>query len=1051
MYKKEHEFFDFNISLSCIADLEGNFIRVNKAWEKLLGYNREELENMKYLEFVHPDDLDGSIKAIEFLKNNGQINMFINRYRSADGTYRNIEWHSQLRGDLIYSTAIDVTEVLRTQKELESNEINFRTFFETLDDFIFVASLDGRFLHVNKVVHDKLGYTKEDLSEMHLLDVHPIEYRKEAEEIFAAMIAGEQVDCHLKLISKDGRYIPVSTKIWFGKWHSEDCVYGISKDLTLQQSINNRFYKMFDNNPSIMLLSSIENGKLIDVNNTFLEVLGYSRKDVIGKTSKELGLLFDDSDETIKRLEDIYNGEVKGVETDIRTKDGKILHGLFSGEIIDNQVEKTKLTVVTDITEMKQIKETISKQIEFEDILLEQSSLIFSSNTEDLDRTIDNTLMRIGEFAGIDRSYIFKDHPDGNLMSNIYEWCAADVNPEIENLKDLPLDIFPASMEAFNRGEEVYIYDVSTLPDNWKAEKDILEPQGIKSILLLPIISNKKKLGFIGFDSVRKKREWDRESRHMLRFIANNIGAVWYRDATNEALNISINQCKIMTQKAESANLEKSSFLANMSHEIRTPMNAIIGVSQIIMDTDLTDEQLNYIQVIKNSGKLLLNLINDVLDFSKIEAGRLEIEKTSFALHDLFKNVETVFNFQARQKGITLKVNFEEKRLYNVLGDPLRLAQIVNNLLSNAIKFSSKGTVELSGKAIEREEGVLELEIKVKDQGIGVKEENLPKLFDNFYQEDSSNTRNYGGTGLGLPIAKQLCELMGGTIKVESEYGVGSTFTVNIPLQKDAEENLISLKLHNSKNDPNFKSAKVLIVEDIVINQEIIRIMLSKYGIDTEIANNGAEAVDLAKVGNYDIIFMDIQMPVMDGYEATRRIRSYNPEIPIIAMTASALSSDIKKSLESGMNGHIAKPILRNLLLDELYKWIGHKISSKDEGHSIVEIDFNKGLDFVDNDKELYKRIIKNFTDELLESKEKLLDNILENHNEEALINIHSLKSVLEYIGADKAAKLAVKVESLISDRENIQNIQKSSEFIDLINKFDIIVEEIPRIVERLN
>ncbi|MDF1875909.1 ABC transporter substrate-binding protein [Sulfurimonas sp. SAG-AH-194-I05] len=358
--------------------------------------------------------------------------------------------------------------------------------------------------------------------------------------------------------------------------------------------------------------------------------------------------------------------------------------------------------------------------------------------------------------------------------------------------------------------------------------------------------------------------------------------------------------------KAEEANREKSTFLANMSHEIRTPMNGIIGMSYLALQTTLTQKQKSYIEKIDSSANLLLGIINDILDLSKIEAKKLEIEKKNFTLHDVIESVKNTIHLKIKEQDLEFKVDFNTDSNTMLLGDSLRISQVLMNLVNNALKFTHKGFIHLT---ISSKDNIYTFE--VIDSGIGISEEQQKKLFKAFMQADISTTRKYGGTGLGLNISKHLVELMSGKIWVQSALNKGSTFAFEIPLQSsDDHTTKNSEKAVCTQDDIKILSGKrILLAEDNKTNQFLIVSLLDESGIIIDIANNGQEAVTMFEENKYELILMDLQMPLMNGYEATTLIRKQNTHIPIIALTANAMVEDVKKTKKVGMDAHLAKPL----------------------------------------------------------------------------------------------------------------------------------------------
>ncbi len=368
-------------------------------------------------------------------------------------------------------------------------------------------------------------------------------------------------------------------------------------------------------------------------------------------------------------------------------------------------------------------------------------------------------------------------------------------------------------------------------------------------------------------------------------------------------------------KRAEESAKAKEQFLANMSHEVRTPMNAIIGFTDLLNDAELNDEQRSFLGAIKTSSENLLVIINDILDFSKISSGKLRLEFVTVDINSLISDAIYSFLFQAKSKNLNLNYEIDSKISSLLLGDPVRLQQILNNLLSNAVKFTESGRVELCCRVLKDSNESQSLEFKVSDTGIGIEEDKLDFIFENFSQENESVTRRFGGTGLGLSISKQLVELFQGELFVESEKGKGTIFTVIIELNKSSA--IISKPIDIQVNEQHsFEGSSILIVEDNEFNQLLVESILADKNVKISCVSNGQEALAILNSQKFDIILMDIQMPVMDGIETTLKIRKeLKLDVPIIALTANALKEDKEKYLNAGMDSYISKPFDQHELL----------------------------------------------------------------------------------------------------------------------------------------
>ncbi|MBL4885566.1 MAG: response regulator, partial [Planctomycetaceae bacterium] len=376
-------------------------------------------------------------------------------------------------------------------------------------------------------------------------------------------------------------------------------------------------------------------------------------------------------------------------------------------------------------------------------------------------------------------------------------------------------------------------------------------------------------------------------------------------------------------QNAEVANQSKSEFLANMSHEIRTPMTAILGFADILLDNVKEPEDIEAARTIKENGDYLLNLINDVLDLSKIEVGKFELEQLECSPHRIIADVASLMRVRAKAKGLPLNVQFEGPIPKTIQSDPTRLRQILINVVGNAIKFTETGSVEIVTRLLNNTDEEPALQFDVTDTGIGIADDKISKIFKSFTQADGSTTRKFGGTGLGLSISKRLVELLGGKLSVSSAVGQGSTFSVTVSTGSLDNVQLIHVagESVSESEDAPLSNCRILLAEDCPDNQRLIGFVLKKAGAEVTLADNGQIGLEFATTAKSenrpsDVILMDMQMPVLDGYSATRRLRDEGYTLPIIALTAHAMSSDCQKSIDAGCDDYTTKPIDRKKLIN---------------------------------------------------------------------------------------------------------------------------------------
>lgn len=700
-------------------------------------------------------------------------------------------------------------------------------------------------------------------------------------------------------------------------------------------------------------------------------------------------------------------------------------HGKFIYD--ENHIPVRLDGVVSDRTQQYLAEEELDQELQLQEALIDIASTYINLDPKDVENTINRSLAKMGLFVTADRSYIFDYDFDLGTTSNTYEWCNDDIEPEIQNLQQVPMEFFPQWVEQHQKGEAFYIPDVFNLDDDAEGGlKSILEPQGIKSLIAIPMLDGKELIGFVGFDSVKKHHEYsDKEKRLLFLFgqmlinirnrqkwenqlrlqeekyrniIANmNLGLLevdlddviiyanqsfcdmsgyqleelkgknaarlfvkedqvnviyeknekrkesisdsyeievkdkhgtphwWFVSGAPNyndkgqfigsiGIHLDITEQKRLEQElakaitfAEAAAKAKELFLANMSHEIRTPLNVIIGMIRQLTKENLTTDQHFYVKQSESSAKHLLTILNNVLDIAKIESGDMEIVEESFSPSALVYNVHSIMFSQAKDKNLEFRLHVSQDIKPVLKGDDTRLRQVLINLIGNAIKFTNQGSINLSVSLLEETNETQTLKFEVIDTGIGMSEEFISKIFDKFSQEHNTSKRKYEGTGLGMAISSDLIKLMGGHMDVKSIKSKGTTCSFELTLPVGNPESMIS----NSQQikEGAFKGKKALLVEDNEMNRFIAIQSLDYLGFETVEAENGLLATELIQKNDFDLVLMDIQMPIMDGVEATTFIRQkLQYQTPIIALTANAFKHDIGLYLQKGMNDFITKP-----------------------------------------------------------------------------------------------------------------------------------------------
>jgi PAS domain S-box-containing protein len=796
----------------------------------------------------------------------------------------------------------------KSEDDFSKQNLIFENFADMLPEMIYEVDLSGNVIYGNIQVLKFFGYSKQDLAEgFHISKVFPENYQQMIENL-RNLDSPDQVSSNeYYATKKDGSPVPILTHS-FALFHNNHKIgyRGIVSDISKQKIYEDQINRekaflehLVDSIPEAIVIMD-RDGRITSINKEFTSMFGYTTEEALGRTVDEL-ITPDHLRKESDTLEELVRENGRMIKNTLRhDKSGNLIQvSLTATNLLINSETAASLGIYRNVTQERKVQ-TIQEilynistaalnQIDIKDIyptIVKELSKIWDTNNFFIalyDARTDTLSMPL--FS--DEQDQFENVPARKTITKWVIGLRKSVLLKLNDLKDLE-----------NSGD---IALVGTPCKVWMG---------------VPLKAEREIIGVMALQDYHDENKFTQEDVNVLEFIANQIAiAIQRRTMIDNMIQAS--------RKAEEAAQSKQQFMSTMSHEIRTPLNEVIGITNLLLQGNPREDQMDFIKTLRFSGNHLLTLVNDVLDYNKMESGKIVFEQTPFSLTDFMNDILRTYSFRSRSKNIEFEIIRDDNLPDEVIGDPIRLNQILSNLLSNALKFTKSGYIHVTLKEIERKDNKANVEFVVKDTGMGIPRDKHSMIFESFTQASPDTTRHFGGTGLGLAICKKLVELQGGRIDVDSEPGKGSAFSFVLSFGI-SEQGIRPKAGEASETYVGLEGKRILVAEDNKINFFVANKFLSGWGVKVTHVENGQLAVEMLEKADFDLVLMDLHMPVMDGIEATRMIRkSSNPEIsniPVVALTAAIMSENHDKIADLSINDYVLKPFKPHDLFDKILK-----------------------------------------------------------------------------------------------------------------------------------